>query len=550
MGFAHKYATAVAWRGRVLMEPVDFVPDWADKPRRGKYYPQAESLPLPEADDPPGASVGRGLGLGPQQAAEGAPFTLDLLGGMLRDSYGLVGRRVGVQANTDLPALPSYPQANWSRGSASGGGLYPVSIYWVCGPRGPFVPGVYYYAAARHAMQRLVAGDVSSQVRAAVADPVLTEGTDQFLVLGVKFWQNSFKYNSFSYHAVTMDVGALVQTWRMWGRARGLSIAPILWFDEARLSRSFGLTADREGLFAVVPLNWTNQPIDPLTGIRTLASTVRVRLADQERSRRVLSFETLTRVHAATIEGATDRPPRSALTPALATPPRPDRPLIALPPAPPLDTSVRAALRARRSSFGRFSAERTMTAGQLAALLAATAAGARFDCDITGPGGALAKLYVFVNHVPGIPPGSYEYDPEAPGLRQIKPGAAGAFLQRNYFLANYNLEQAGAVIVPAVRTHAVLDAVGDRGLRLVNASIGAAAQAVYTASAAQGLYCGVALGFDAISYIEELDLEAAGEIPLLIMLVGHERPNPADFRHDLAGPGRAEEVSAHDPGTR
>ena len=34
---------------------------------------------------------------------------------------------------------------------------------------------------------------------------------------------------------------------------------------------------------------------------------------------------------------------------------------------------------------------------------------------------------MFVNHVPGIAPGSYEYDPQAPGLRLVKPGAAGAF---------------------------------------------------------------------------------------------------------------------------
>ena len=539
MGFAHEYATAVAWRGRIMMPPVDFVPNWGDKPRRTKFYPGADSFPLPGAADEPEATIGRGLGL--QEPPADASFTLDLLGGMLRDSYGLIGRRLGVQANTDLAALPSYPQANWSRGSASGGGLYPVSIYWVAGPGGPFTPGVYYYATARHTMQRLVAGDLSAQVRAAVGDPVLTAGTDQYLVLGVKFWQNSFKYNSFSYHAVTMDVGALVQTWRMWGRARGLSIAPVLWFDEVRLSGSLGLDPEQEGLFAVVPLRWTGTAGDTLGAAPGTGSAppARVRRADSERSRRVLDFDTLRRVHAATTEHAADRPPRTALTPARAHAAREDRVPAALPPPQAPDTSVHTALHSRRSSFGRFSAERTMTAEQLSTLLAAAASGAGFDCDVSGPGGTgIAKLYVFVNHVPGIAPGSYEYDPRTRGLRQVKPGPAGAFLQRNYFLSNYNLEQAGAVIVPAVRTHAVLDAVGARGIRLVNAVIGAAAQAVYTATAAQGLSCGVALGFDTISYIEELDLGETGEIPLLIMLVGHERPNPADFRHDLAEPER------------
>ena len=52
----------------------------------------------------------------------------------------------------------------------------------------------------------------------------------------------------------------------------------------------------------------------------------------------------------------------------------------------------------------------------------------------------------------------------------------------------------------------MLDAVGDRGYRLVNATIGAVAQNVYIAAAALGLGCGVALGFDNVSYIEQLGL--------------------------------------------
>lgn len=106
----------------------------------------------------------------------------------------------------------------------------------------------------------------------------------------------------------------------------------------------------------------------------------------------------------------------------------------------------------------------------------------------------------------------------------MKPGPPGPFLQRNYFLSNYNLEQAGAVLVPTVRTTAVLDTVGDRGYRLVGGTIGAVAQTFYTTAAALGLGAGVALGFDNIAYIEELGLTGTDEAPLLIMLLGHERP--------------------------
>ncbi|MEU9252753.1 SagB family peptide dehydrogenase [Streptomyces sp. NPDC048270] len=526
MGYAHVYAHEIMHRGRVPMEPVDFVPDWADRPRKAKFHPAAETFPLPTAA--PHALPG--------QPAAG--FTLPLLSGMLRDSYGLTGRRLAVQANTDLAALPHYTHANWSRGTASGGGLYPVGIHWAAGPGGPLTPGLYHYAPHQHGLRRLLTGDVTGQVRQALgpaAGPAAEAA--QYLVLSVKYWQNAFKYNSFSFHAVSMDVGALVQTWRLWAAQYGLRIDPVLWFDEDRLARLLGVAPEEEGIFAVVPLTWEGaaraaREDAPAAGGGS-AGEAAVRHRDVERSRRVLVFETLLRIHEATAGRAADRPAPGALDPAAAFPPRGADPL-PLPPPPAPPTAAGRALRERRSSFGRFDASRPVTAEELAAALA--------DCAATGygteaerPGGPpLTSLYAFVNHVEGITPGAYAYDPAAHALRLVRPGPPGPFLQRTYFLSNYNLEQAGAVVVPTVRTTAVLDAVGDRGYRLVGGTVGAVAQTFYTTAAAFGLGAGVALGFDNIAYIEELGLTGTGEAPLLIMLLGRERPRPADFRHEIA----------------
>lgn len=531
MGYAHDYAAAIMRRGRVPMPPADHVPNWADAPRKAKFYPGVDSLPLPDADYPADAALDLGLGLcWPELPGEGGEFDLEALSGMLRDSYGLTGRRLGVQANTDLSALPSYPLANWSRGTASGGGLYPVSVYWVSGASGPVPPGVHYYATRHHAMQRLLTGDVTGEVRAALGEGAPGPGlTDQYLVLGIKYWQNAFKYNSFSFHAVSMDIGTVLQTWRMWARARGLEIEPALWFDEERLARLLGVRSEEEGVFAVVPLRWTGTPraTEPVEAA--------VRRADVERSRTVLTFEAVTGMQAATSRDAADRPDAEAFARAAVAPPRADLAEIPLPASRPLKADVRTALRRRRSSFGRFDAQRPVADDQLAACLAAAASASRLGGDTVGAGDpSPARLYVFVNHVEGLAPGSYAYDPDTGTLRLVKEGRPGAFLQKNYFLANYNLEQAGAVLVPAMRTSAVLDAVGDRGYRLVGATIGAVSQAVYTASAAMDLGCGVALGFDNISYIEELGLDGTGESPLLIMLIGNERPFPADFRYEIA----------------
>ncbi|MGW6939950.1 nitroreductase family protein [Streptomyces xanthophaeus] len=539
MGYAHEYADAILHRGRIPMEPVDFVPDWVDRPRKAKFYPGAQTLPLP---DPAPAT-----GAGPQ-------FTLPLLSGMLQDSYGLTGRRLGVQANTDLAALPHYTQANWSRGTASGGGLYPVSVYWAAGPAAPVTPGLYHYAPHQHGMRRLLTGDVTGEVRrvlgaeggegsegaegsegSAHGPLAAAAGCSQYLVLGVKYWQNSFKYNSFSFHAVSMDVGALLQTWRLWAAARGLRIAPVLWFDEERLARLLGVEAREEGVFAVVPLEWAGSAARSAAGAAAPVTDPGpvVLHRDSERSRAVLEFDTLERIHEATLGRAADRPAPGALDAAAAFPVRGGAP-VPLPPPAVAPLGVERALRARRSSFGRFDASRAVTAGQLAAALADCAA-TSVGSEAERPGGPrLTALYAFVNHVEGIAPGTYAYDPQAHALRPVVPGPPGPFLQRNYFLSNYNLEQAGAVIVPTVRTTAVLDAVGDRGYRLVNAAVGAVAQTFYTTAAAHGLGAGVALGFDNVSYVEELGLTGSDEAPLLIMLLGHERPLPADFRHEIA----------------
>jgi nitroreductase len=111
--------------------------------------------------------------------------------------------------------------------------------------------------------------------------------------------------------------------------------------------------------------------------------------------------------------------------------------------------------------------------------------------------------------------------------------APGEFLQPTYFLENYNLEEAGAIIVPSLRADALYDSVGDRGYRLANAVIGAVAQAVYLSAAGLGLGCGAALGFDNPAYVEELGLDGTGEAPLLILMVGRERERAADFRYEI-----------------
>jgi SagB-type dehydrogenase family enzyme len=522
MSVAQDYLAAIVRRAREEMEPRGYVVNWADKPRQAKFYPGTDGFALPTAAigaDPVDEALRRRPGDRPD-------VPLPVLGDLLLNSYARLGRRLRINANNDTGIVPRYAHAKWSRGTASGGGIYPISVYWVTGVAGTAVPGLYHYSPFQHAMRRLLTGDVTEEVAAALG---AAEAADQYLLLGLKFWQNAFKYNSFSYHATGFDVGTIVQTWQMLGAAHGLALTPSLWFDEFRLCRLLGVRPEVEGVFAVVPLGpaRASRP-------RPAGFPPRVRYQDQELSRTVRTFEAVTSMQAATVAGGAERPDPSAVKAAEMSS-RLDQPMIPLPaPAVPA-LGLRRSLRARMTSFGRFQGRPALGAAQLATMLAAGAAGGAFDCDVqpSGENVRLVKQYVFVNHVDGIEPGIYEHDPASNALRQVSAGGRGQFLRQYCTLSNYNLEQAAAVIVPAVRVPALLDALGDRGYRLATAVTGAVAQACYTAAASLGVGCGAALGLDTGAYLDELGLRDTDEIPLLLLMVGHERARTANYRFEL-----------------
>jgi SagB-type dehydrogenase family enzyme len=527
MSTAQEYVEAIFRRARVPLEPTDFQPDWADQPFRHKAYAGVARFPLPSG--------------GPEPSGGQDSFTLPAMAGMLRHSYGLLSRRLRVNGNPDNADRPWYRTATWGRGTASGGGLYPAEIYWACGPSGPVLPGLYHYSTPHHAMQRLLAGDVTSHVRAALDGNQDAGGTDQYLLVTVKFWKNSFKYNSFCYHVITMDVGALLATWQAWAAAMGVRLRSALWFDEPALDDLLGVDPRDESVLAVVPLPWAAGPDAPRDGDGQAAGLGSPQVAKREieRSRTTLRFPMVEKVHRATISAQT-RPPELRLPEPPATAAAPP---IALPPPRPEPAALGEALRGRHSSFGTFTAQPALALGTLGTLLAAGGAGRLLNTDVreAGQGPALSQLAVFANHVAGLAPGAYRYHAAAHALVPVPGEPPAPFLQWQYFLNNYNLEQAAAVITVLVRPAPVISAVGDRGYRVVNAEVGAVAEAVYLAAAAAGTGCGAALGFDNVSLAERLGTAGTDEWPALLLLVGNERADRADADDHLVwatdGPG-------------
>ena len=141
--------------------PIDFTPNWADRPRKGKFYPGAEVLPAPAGrPTSPTATVQRGT---VRRRRHPARSRCHCSAGCCCDSYGAdrpPARRPGQHRPGRAAALHARQLVPWR-----GVRRRALPDQHVLGLRaaGPLTPGVYHYSVPHHALQRLLTGDVSDR---------------------------------------------------------------------------------------------------------------------------------------------------------------------------------------------------------------------------------------------------------------------------------------------------------------------------------------------------------------------------------------------------
>jgi SagB-type dehydrogenase family enzyme len=511
------YLESVFRRGRQPMEPIGFSPDWADQPSRHTTHLSASRSPLPpgpvDSDVPPAELLLPRPGTGQRD-----DWTLAELAAVLRAAYGTVNRRLRVSWNQDSHVRQVYSEAIWGRGAASGGGMYPLEVYLVVADdRLGVLPGVYHYSTAHHELERLA-------LRPA-AVPGGDDPAPAYLAVTARFWKNSFKYNSFCYHVVTQDVGALVEVVRLLAASAGLSVRPQLLFDDRSHNRSLGLREDEESVLALVPLTSGSAP-------RTVGATGSPRTDVAERSRRVLTFPTVTEVHRAVLDAGLVAP---VAEPVPRTREPVPGPRLELPPPELAGRHARMedVVRERRSSFGSFAAGAGIDLAQLSGILAAGAAATEWDADVDAVGRGNPTLHVLVNNMPDLASGAYSYLPGTHELAVVQQRRLAEELQRAYYLSNYNLQEASAVIAVAADWAAARDAHGARAYRSVNFGVAAVAQAVNVAATASDVASGIVLGFDNLTIDELLGFSAPHRRTFLFVILGEEATRPAAYTYEL-----------------
>lgn len=536
-----RYAEAIFRRNIEPMEPREFHPNWSDQPSRLKIYQQVERLALPTTALPRLASMGEILTR--LQTPCGQPEALGQreIAAMLQFAHGQLNRRLDVNWNRNHRDRVPYFRSTFGRGTASGGGMYPTEIFWVSGQSGSFLPGVYHYDNGQHALARLLSGDVTRQVRQAVGEHPAVMHTDQFLLIALNFWKNSFKYNSFSYHVVTQDLGALLASLRLLANGFGSDLQTLLWYSDESLNRLLGLDTLYESVCAVIPIPTGSVPaLSPLAQSLAPApfpQTTLVQKTAFQRSKTLLRFEMIEEAHQSTLIDTEPRPESKAAYQAACDEFPVGGEKIGLP-APALDLlrmDLLTTFQQRRSSFGRFSNARPLSLDRFATMLHFTHVSCNYGSDLKSADGSphFTRLLAFIRNVEGVKPGAYAYDGPRHCLWSIMQQDFSSFLQENYFLQNYNLLEMAALLVIVGKPEQMLRIYGNRGYRIIQAEVGLVAQSMYMASTALSFNCGAALGFDNIALNKALNLQEQ-ERSFLFLLVGNgPAVENADFLYPL-----------------
>lgn len=515
MSLTRNYQEAFSQRSGVLAVDATATPvDWADAPLKFTLRPRHPEIVLPSD-----AHVHAG------EPATVVPETLTLahIARICWWSTGLQRGRLEVDWNRPasqvLKAAPTF-----TRGAASGGGLYPLDLYIVADRVAGLADGAYQYCEARSSLLpiRLTGTALGSR-------PSPGPGGQVHVILAARFWRNVFKYRSLGYQVVSEDVGAMLGALQHAAEALKFQTLTRYLFEDSELERLLGLEAPGEGAMAVLQIG----PVvsgTPLPNFFGSAHPVALRHSSYERSRRIEVPVDVLELHAATRQllppAATAfevKPEEQTATAAISWP------------LPVADLALRP-LRPgmRRSSMGRQRSRQPCTQQAMSTLLRQALVPYRNDLREGASSPHAVRLAVVANHVVDLPPGAYDYEWTDHALRGVSSGPEfQRELQSLYYLDNYNLQQMSFMVVAVARQQLLQAALGDRSIRVCNAEAGLVAQRLYEGAAALDLACGAVLGFNCRKVNDLIGVDAHDECAVLCILIAGTRETPAAFNFDL-----------------
>jgi len=441
--------------------------DWANQPLPFKIYPKLDLVPLPREFRESGVPALKAIAEVVQR--DNAVPDLQTLSQLPYFSAGVTRRRT----------LPGGGEI-YFRAAACTGALYEIELYLACGPLLDLEAGLYHYSPGEFGLRRLRVGDFRRVLVELTADEFSIAHAPVILIFTGTYWRNAWKYQARTYRHFGWDNGTILANLLAISTALELPAKVICGFVDADVNRLLDLDTEREVAFSLISIGRLADLPPPSPDISPL------RLETVPLSRAEVDYPAMRAMHAASSllspeEVASWRGNAFTVTPKVASAPKVAGELIPLKPLGdteiPNDSTEQVIL--RRGSTRRFMRE-PVSFVQLSTILDRSTRGV--PADFLNPlGEQLNDLYLIVNAVEGLPPGSYFFDRERRGLELLK---EGDFRNEAGYLG---LEQelpadASVAIFFLADLEKVFERFGNRGYRAVQLEAGLIGGKLYLAA--------------------------------------------------------------------
>jgi len=471
--------------------------DWDNRPSLYKVYPDLAPIPLPRDFLAPAADALEAVGT--LECHEEKDLGLRELAEILFYSAGLTKKKT----------FPGGEEHHF-RAAACAGALYPIEIYLVATEIAGLEAGIYHFNPAEFALRRLRSGDYRPELAGAAGDNQAIAAAPVTLVLSAIFWRSAWKYQARCYRYCFWDSGTLLANLLGVAAAEKIAGSVEMAFVDSKVNRLLGLDGVKEASLCLVPLGRTLAWAEHAKSRELPPLDYKVApFSDHE-----VEYPALQRMHAASSLAADEevRPwrvslnrsepePRSQTLP-LAAPPERSRPL--------------GEVILKRGSTRRFARE-AAGYGELCAILNCSTRGIPADF-LEGSDTSLVDLYLIVNAVEGLEPGSYYFSPGRKSLERLK---AGAFRHESGYLC---LEQAlasdaSAVVFFLADLQRVLGRFGNRGYRAAQLEAGITGGKLYLSAYSLGLGAS-GLTFYDDDVVEFFSPHAQGKDAIFVVALG------------------------------
>lgn len=478
--------------------------DWPNQPSPFKIYSDLESIPLEQ--DIRGSTVSAFEAMSTTPAARERPLSKADVAAILFLSAGITRRR-------------RYPGGEiLFRAAACTGALYHIDCYLITGALVDLEAGVYHFGPHDFRLTQLRTGDFRSGLLAATGSDPAVEHAPVVVACTSTFWRNSWKYQSRTYRHCFWDTGTMLANLRAAATARGVPSKVLMGFVDSWLNRLLALDTRKEVTLSLVALGsgstvMHGDPVDP----KPLGVSTKPLSASE------VDYPAIREMHEACVLESADDVKVWLASGGIPPRPRADHhdqggrlfPLAWSATEELPGTAIDQVI-LRRGSTRQFARESIAFAELSNALYYATRG---IPGDFLAPQTApLNDLYLIVNAVDGIPPGSYWFDRERAAVCLLE---AGEFRREAGFLGLGQEIPADASVDIYCLTdlETVFQYYGNRGYRVAQLEASIIGGNLYLAAYAQGLGASGLTFFDD-DVTEFFSPHAAGKSVMFLLALG------------------------------